>query len=95
MEFDITLLISYLTPIIAAVGTFIAAVVKILQLTKSNTAKIEEATNKLAERLNITEQQKQMNQLLKENAELKRMLKREIELQTRVRYEDDTTNKKV
>lgn len=93
MEFDITLLISYLTPIIAAVGTFIAAVVKILQLTKSNTAKIEEATNKLAERLNITEQQKQMNQLLKENAELKRMLKREIELQTRVRYEDDTTNK--
>lgn len=94
MEFDITLLISYLSPVIAAVGTFIAAVVKIAQLTKSNTAKIDEAAKKLAERADLTERDRQINQLLKENAELKRMLKKDIELMKRVRYEDDTENKK-
>jgi vacuolar-type H+-ATPase subunit I/STV1 len=94
MEFDITQLISYLTPIIAALGTLIAAIVKIKELGKEAKNKIDYASKTLKDENSIKNLQTQLSTILKENAELKKMLKREIELQTRVRYDDDTANKK-
>lgn len=93
MTFDIPSIIAYCTPILAALGTLIAALAKLKQVGKEAKLKIDSASKTLKDENSIKDIQAQMSMILKENAELKKMLKREIELQTRVKYEDDTTNK--
>jgi DNA-directed RNA polymerase sigma subunit (sigma70/sigma32) len=93
MEFDWSMLLAYATPILTALGTLVAALVKIKELCKKGQENIEKAAQGLYKKNNVEELNNKMQVVMQENAELKKMLKRQIELMTRVRYEDDTTNK--